>query len=181
MIPKHWSKIAVAAAVATVVGGVAMAQGPGRMMDERGWGMWDEGMGWGMWRRGPWQRGPDAMLDRVEGRLAFIKAELKISETQAPAWNALADAVRAAAKHHNERMKALFSGEAKAKTLPERLDAQEQFISVRLDEIKQIKGSLKSLYAVLSDDQKKEADYIVVPMVGMGMMGAGMGGRRWTD
>lgn len=175
MIPKHWSKIAVAAAVATVVGGAAMAQGPGRMMDERGWGMW------GMWSGGPWQRGPDAMLDRVEGRLAFIKAELKISEAQVPAWNALADAVRTAAKHHNERMKALFSGEAKAKTLLERLDAQEQFMSVRLDEIKQIKGSLKSLYAVLSDDQKKEADYIVLPMVGMGMMGVGMGGPRWTD
>lgn len=179
MIPKHWSKVAVAAAVATVVGGAAMAQGPGRMMDERDWGM--RGMGWGMWRGGPWERGPDAMLDRVEGRLAFIMAELKISETQAPAWNALADAIRTATKHHNERMKALFSGEAKAKTLPERLDAQEQFMSVRLDEIKQIKGSLKSLYAVLSDNEKKEADYIVLPMVGMGMMGVGMGGPRWTD
>jgi hypothetical protein len=52
-------------------------------------------------------------------------------------------------------------------------------MSVRLDEIKQIKGSLKSLYAVLSDDQKKEAVYIVLPMVGMGMMG--VGGPRWTD
>ena len=86
MKSRHWSTLAAAAAMATVIGGAAMAQGPGRMMDERDWGM--RGMGWGMWRGGPWQRGPDAMLDRVEGRLAFIMAELKISEAQTPAWNA---------------------------------------------------------------------------------------------
>ncbi len=178
---KHWSTLAAVAAMITVIAGTAVAQGPGRMMDERGWGMWGEGMGWSMWRGEPWSRGPDAMLDRVEGRLAFIKAELKINDAQAPAWNALLDVVRTAAKHHNERMKALFSGEAKVKTLPERLDAQEQFLSVRLDEIRQVKGSLKNLYAVLSDDQRKEADHIVLPMVGMGMMGTGMGGPRWTQ
>jgi hypothetical protein len=38
----------------------------------------------------------------------------------------------------------------------------------RLDEIKQIKGSLNKLYALLSDEQKKEADNVVLPMVGMG-------------
>jgi hypothetical protein len=179
MKPKHWSILA-AAAMATVIGGAAIAQGPGPMMDERGWGMRGGGMGWGMWRGGPWERGPDAMLDRVEGRLAFVKAELTINETQAPAWKELADAVRTAAKHHNDRMKALVTGEARSKTLPERLEAQEQFLSVRLDEIRQIKGSLKNLYAVLSDDQKKEADHIVLPMVGMGM-GIGMGGPRWTN
>jgi hypothetical protein len=62
------------------------------------------------------------MLDRVEGRLAFIKTELKVTEAQASAWNQLAETIRAAAKNHNERMKAAFGREEKAKTLPERLD-----------------------------------------------------------
>ena len=153
---------------------LAMAQGPGRMMEERSWGMWGGGMGWG----GPWQRGPDAMLDRVEGRLAFIKAELKINEAQTPAWNGLADAVRSAAKQHNERMKALFGGEAKDRTLPERVAAQEQALTVRLEEIRQIKGALNALYAVLSEEQKNEADELVLPMAGIGGMG-GMGGYHW--
>lgn len=163
MKPRHWTILAAAAAMGGVIGG-ATAQGPGPMMGERGWGMW----GGGMWRGGPWQRGPDAMLDRVEGRLAFIKAELKINEAQTPAWNALADAVRTAAKHHNDRMKALFTGDAKPKTLPERLDAQERFLSVRVDDIRQIKGALSALYALLSEEQKNEADEIVLPMAGMG-------------
>jgi hypothetical protein len=120
------------------------------------------------------------MLDRIEGRLAFIKTELRITDAQASAWNQLADTIRTAAKNHNERMKAAFSREEKAKTLPERLDVQEQFVSARLDEIKQIKGSLANLYAVLSDPQKKEADDIVLPMAGMsGPIGGPMGRFHW--
>jgi hypothetical protein len=163
---------AVAGALALLIAGPALAQG----------GTWfhDGRTRMGMWWGGPWDRGPDGMLDRVEGRLAFIKTELKITEAQASTWNQLADAIRTAVKNQNERMKAAFSREEKAKTLPERLDVQEQFISVRLDEIKQIKGSLANLYAVLSDTQKKEADDIVLPMAGMGGPLSGpMGRLHW--
>jgi hypothetical protein len=140
-----------------------------------------EWRGWGMGWDGPWGRGPDGMLDRVEGRLAFIKTELKITEAQAPAWNRLAESIRNAAKQHNERMKAALSREEKVKTLPERLEVQEQFIGARLDEIKQIKGSVNNLYAVLSEAQKKEADDIVLPMAGMmgGPGGGPMGRFHW--
>ena len=39
-----------------------------------------------------------AMAGHVEGRLAFLKTELKITDAQLPLWNAVADAVRANAK-----------------------------------------------------------------------------------
>ena len=166
------TKLSAAAAVMALVAGAAIAQDPGRMA-ERGWGMWnDEHPGYGMMGWGPrwnmWRgRGPEWMLDRVEGRLAFIKAELKITEPQTSAWNELAASIRTTAKHHNERMQTVFSGAEEAKTLPQRIEAQEQFIATRLDEIKQIKGSLNKLYDSLSDEQKKEADNVVLPMVGM--------------
>jgi LTXXQ motif family protein len=164
---------AVAGTLALLIAGPALAQGgPGGMMGDREWGMW-----WG----GPWGRGADGMLDRIEGRLAFIKTELKITEAQAPAWNQLAESIRTAAKQHNERMKAAFSREERAKTLPERLEVHEQLVSARLEEIKQIKGNLTNLYAVLSEAQKKEADDIVLPMAGMmsGPMGGPMGRFHW--
>jgi hypothetical protein len=167
------TKLSVVAATAVLLAGAALAQGGpgGRMMGERGWGMWDGdgpgwGMGMGMWGR--WGRGPEAMLERIEGRLAFMKAELKITEAQTAAWNAFADAVRTVGKHHNERMKAAFTGEEWRKPLPERLDAHEQFMSIRVEEIKLIKTSVKGLYDVLSQEQKKEADEMAVPMMGMG-------------
>jgi hypothetical protein len=129
--------------------------------DGPGWGM---GMMWG--RGGAWGRGSDWMLERIEGRLAFMKTELKITESQTAAWKEFADAVRSSAKHRNEHMQAMFAREPK--TLPERVEAQEQFMSVRLDEIRAIKVALRGLYDVLSEEQKKEADDMVIPMVGMG-------------
>jgi hypothetical protein len=169
---KRWSIPAGAASLAFVIAGTALAQGPGRMMGD---GPCDAGMGWGMWRGGPgpWGRGPEGRLDRVEGRLASIKTRLKITDAQTPAWNQLAETVRTAAKNHYARMQAILGRVEKAKPLPERLGAHEQLLSARLDEIKQIKGSLDALYAVLSDEQKKEADDVVLPMATVG------GHYRW--
>lgn len=171
---RHWSALAGAAAIMTVIAGVAMAQGPGGM-EGRGW--WGEGRG--SWWGGPWRHGPAAMIDRVERRLAFVKAELKITEAQTPAWNEVAEAVRNTAKHRNERMQALFSGSTKTDSLPERLDVHEKLLSVILDDVKQIKGGVSKLYAVLSDEQKEEADDIVLPMVGIGM--GRWGWHHWRD
>src|SRR6516225_10782796 len=39
-----------------------------------------------------------AMARHVEGRLAFLKTELKITDAQLPLWNSVADAMRANAK-----------------------------------------------------------------------------------
>lgn len=175
-------KRATIVSIATVLlTSAAWAQGgPGMMGSDRG-GYWGgSGMGWHMWggRGGRWGAGPDGMLDRVEGRLAFLKAELKITEAQSPAWNKVASAIRDSANSRNERMKAIWSDEDKAKSLLERLELHEQFMTVRLDEIKQLKAAWNDLYSQLSDDQKKEADGVVIPMMGMGMGGGpGMGWR----
>jgi len=165
MRKRHLAAMSCALVMALSLTGSAEAQGPQR--GERGGGMWYDGPGWGMGMFGRWGRGSDMMLERVEGRLAFMRAELKITDAQTAPWNAFADAVRAAAKQHNERMKAILAGDDRSKPLPDRLDAQEQFLGARLEQIKLIKASLKGVYAVLSDDQKKEADEMIIPMVGM--------------
>ena len=51
-----------------------------------------------------------ATIDRVEGRIAFLRAELKITESQMSAWNAFADALRANAKWLGEVRAAMMSG-----------------------------------------------------------------------
>lgn len=162
-------------------GGPGMG-GPGMMggYGQRGWG--GPGGGWHMWGGGGWWGGPDAMVSRVDGRLAFLKAELKITDAQKAAWDKFAAAVRASAKNMLDRMNAMHSGGQGGLTLPDRLELQEQFMTARLDEIKQVKAGLKDIYAVLTDAQKKDADTIVLPMMGFGMMGGGgwgMMGGGW--
>lgn len=44
------------------------------------------------------------MAGHVEGRFAFLKTELKITDAQLPLWNAVADAMRANAKSMSETM-----------------------------------------------------------------------------
>ncbi len=156
----HKKGVVAAIALSTlVVSSLAIAQGGPGMMGYgggpgRGWHMWDSG--------GPQWGGPDAMAERIDGRLAFLKAELKITDAQTPAWNKLAEAIRKSVATRTERMRGKWSGDDKAKTLIERLDAHEQFMTARLDEIKQIKTALSELYQGLSESQKKEADEIVL-------------------
>lgn len=168
-------KKGVVAAIALstlVVSSLAIAQGGPGMMGYGG----GPGRGWHMWEGGgPRWGGPDAMAERIDGRLAFLKAELKITDAQTPAWNKLADAIRNSVATRSERLRGKRSGDDKAKTLIERLDAHERFMTARLDEIKQIKAAWSELYQGLSESQKKEADEIVLPMMGMG--GPGMGWR----
>jgi hypothetical protein len=152
--------------------------------DDGGWwprwgtghGMMD-GWGWG----GPMMGyGPDAMLDRIDGRLAYMKTELKITDAQAAAWDELARVIRDTAETHNammrEMMKDMRSGAFLETPLPQRLTIQQTHMESRLEQIKAVKAAVDKLYAQLDDAQKKTADDIVLPSMGMGM---GRGMMNW--
>lgn len=158
------------------LGGTAWADS-----DDGGW--WpDWSMGRGMmgehgWGGGMMGYGPDTMLDRVDGRLAFLKTELKITDAQSTAWDELASVIRTTSETHNDMMrgmmKEMHSGDFFKKPLPERLTIQQTHMEARLEQIKAVKMAVDKLYAMLGEDQKKVADDIVLPMMGMGM-GRGM-------
>jgi hypothetical protein len=66
-----------------------------------------------------------AMAGHVEGRLAFLKTELKITDAQLPLWNAVADAIRTNAKSMSE-MSGSMMGASQAATLPEKVALREK-------------------------------------------------------
>jgi hypothetical protein len=115
-----------------------------------------------------------AIIDHVEGRIAFLRAEIKITDAQATAWNAFADALRANAKKLGEVRASVMSqpagGQQQAPTLTDRLDAQERWLLARLEGARAIKAAFTPLYGTFSDDQKKAADELLGPHMGMGMM-----------
>jgi hypothetical protein len=121
----------------------------------------------------------DAMIDRIEGRIAFLRVELKITDAQDKAWNEYADALRVNAKRLGELRAAGRDGPASA-NLIERLDRQERWLSARVEGVRAIKTKLSSLYAVLTEDQKKAAEELLAPHMGYGPMAmtAGGGGMR---
>jgi hypothetical protein len=117
-------------------------------------------------------------IDRVEGRIAFLRTELKITDGQASAWNALADALRTNAKTLGELRKSMLSqAGGAAPSLVDRLALQEKWLAARLDGTRAIKTALASLVETFSDEQKKAADELLAPHLGMMAGMRGMGGQ----
>jgi hypothetical protein len=115
-----------------------------------------------------------ATIDRVEGRIAFLRTELKITDTQVSAWNAFADALRANARKLGEVRASVMgkSGDTQqqALTMADRLDRQEQWLLARLEGTRAMKTAFAKLNETLSDEQKKTANDLLAPHMGMGMM-----------
>jgi hypothetical protein len=116
-----------------------------------------------------------AMADHVEGRIAFLKTELRITDPQMPQWNAFADALRANARRmgemQNTMMQGGMSGQSGASvSAPDRLDRMEKMMTAMTEAVKASKSTLAPLYAVLTDEQKQMADQLIHGPMGMGHM-----------
>lgn len=100
------------------------------------------------------------------GRIAFLKAELGITDKQTPAFEAYAEA----SKKNMEGMKVMrasMMSNMKSGTAAERLDGRIKAMEGRLASLKEVKPALDKLYTVLNDEQKKKADAV---LTGMGCM-----------
>jgi predicted lipid-binding transport protein (Tim44 family) len=148
------------------------AANPGGMMGMMGPGMMGPGM---MGMIGPGMMagasGPAmciAMAGHIDGRLAYLKAELKITEAQEQLWNAYAAAARDNTNTMLARCTTMMSRHSGSTvTLPDRLDQNEQLMAAHLDAMRAMNKALKPLYAALSDDQKKTADQLFWGPMGM--------------
>jgi hypothetical protein len=102
----------------------------------------------------------------MEAHLAYIKADLEITDAQTDAWNVYADAFRkrhdAMANMRADMMKAKTEG-----TADERLDASITAAEAKLEGLKALKAPTEGLYQVLSDEQKKKADALLGSGCGM--------------
>jgi ATP-dependent Clp protease ATP-binding subunit ClpA len=170
---------AAALMIAATIVGAANAQDQPQQQDSwNGWmmGMWGpRGMmgyggprSWMMGRGDVSQAMCNVMANHIEGRLAYIKAELKITEAQESLWNTYAAAAHDNANAMRAHCTAMMSKRSgSAASLPDRLDQHEQFMAAQLDATRAMNKAIKPLYAALSDDQKKTADQLFWGPMGM--------------
>jgi hypothetical protein len=104
----------------------------------------------------------------VEGRIAFLKTELKITADQEPLWQAFAEAIRNESRTMADMSKQM-PGMMAPSSLPERLERHESMLHAHLDHLRQIRTALQPLYQALDEDQRRTADELIMPMA-MGMM-----------
>ncbi|PAY10616.1 hypothetical protein CK489_02580 [Bradyrhizobium sp. UFLA03-84] len=173
----------VALAIAAAIFGTAVAQEqPAQQGTSPGWSWGPRGMmGYGfIGMMGDGSMGPGmmggsrsaeamcaAMGSHIEGRLAYIKAELKVTNAQESLWNAYATAARDNAKALVARCTTMMGKRDSHLSLPDRLDQSEQLLSAQLDAMRVMNKTLKPLYDTLSDGQKKAADQLFWSPMGM--------------
>ncbi len=96
----------------------------------------------------------------VDGRLAYLKGELGITDAQTKAW----DAYAAAVKTRTELMQGMHATMVETMqkgTATERMDARIAGMEAMLDSLKALKPATEGLYSVLTDEQKKVADDLI--------------------
>jgi LTXXQ motif family protein len=155
----------VALAIAAAIVGPAVAQDQPVQQSTSHW-TWGHGMMGGA--MGPWMMGAggsaeamcNAMGSHIDGRLAYIKAELKVTDAQESLWNAYAAAARDNAKTMVARCTTMMGKRDSQVSLPDRLDQNEQLMAAQLEAMRAMNKTLKPLYAELSDGQKKIADQL---------------------
>ena len=111
------------------------------------------GTGWGAW-------GP---VHYIKGRLAFIKAELEITDAQARLWEVFAEALRDFLKAGSRPR---IKSSAGATALPERLAMQERDLASDLESLRQWKAIVETFYAGLSEEQRRGADQLLKQQFG---------------
>jgi len=122
-------------------------------------------MGRGCPMMGMMMGGGDRPMYR-EGRVAFLKAELAITDAQAKVWDAYADQLKQNMQSMHDMRKTMMAARS-GKTPVERLDSRITAMEGRVKALKEIKPKLVALYDALSDEQKKKADQL---LTGMGCM-----------
>jgi len=106
--------------------------------------------------------GPIDVTDRIEGRLAFLRAELRITDAQSVAWNAFAEALRASRRHLLEARQVL---EQPMAAPVDRLELHERHLNARLEALRAARIAFGQLNAILDDAQKRTANELVVPFI----------------
>lgn len=107
------------------------------------------------------------MASHIDGHLAFIKAELKITPAQEEAWKGFADVLRASATSMTQMQGMPMGTPGAAQTVSQALDQKERLLATRLDNSKKLRTAWVKLDAVLTPEQRKAAEGILVPRLMM--------------
>lgn len=145
--------------------------------------------------RGP---SPETRARLQDGRIAMVKAALKLTPEQEKLWAPVEEKIRAnfaerqqrrdewRAKRE-ERRAERDKSKAEKLTLPERIEKRSARMAERATKLseraaktKEFAEVVKPLYASLSDEQKAVADHVLSRFVGGHRRHGRHGGRRWA-
>jgi hypothetical protein len=117
---------------------------------------------------------------RAEARIAYVKAELKITPAQQAAFDRYAQVIRDNAATMQKNFKDMRGQRDQQKTMNaiDRVEQRAKMAQARDQYEQQYLAAFKPLYTSLSADQKKVADDLATPHFGHGFRGPQHGGPQ---
>jgi hypothetical protein len=138
--------------------GMGMMGGGCPVMGMMGQGMMDRGQGMGGFGMMGGNQG--RMSAMAEGRLAYLKSELGITEAQIDSWNAYAEAAKSRVGMMQDMRKSMMDM-MQGGTAIDRMDARLKGMQAMVETMNAMKPAIVKLYEVLTPDQKKIADDLI--------------------
>ncbi|HVA14497.1 MAG TPA: Spy/CpxP family protein refolding chaperone [Stellaceae bacterium] len=108
---------------------------------------------------------------RAEARIAYVKAELKITPAQETAFDKYAQIIRDNAATTQKTFEDMRGGHGQNETAIDRVEQRAKMAQMRDQEQQQYLAAFRPLYASLSPDQKKVADDLATPHRHFGYFG----------
>lgn len=102
---------------------------------------------------------------RLEGRIAFLRTELHITDAQAAAWDAFANSLRSGREHLDAARAALQEGTTAVDPMAQ-LESFERHLRERAEAMHMTRMAFSTLYAQLDDAQKRVAASTMLPFIG---------------
>ena len=93
----------------------------------------------------------------------MLKADLKITEVQTPAWNNFADAMRANAKAMQSAATDMRPAEGAAPDALKRVEAMDAMAKVHAQGAERLLSAFRPLYAQMNDEQRQLAAQKLAP------------------
>lgn len=153
---KNWIRAGVLSVVLAAAGGFAIAAAKSNDRHHGGCGARHAGHMSGMFAPG----------SHVEGKLAFVKTELGITEDQEQSWQAFADVVRESEQVRADKREAYRHAHRESMPLDQRIDRRLDRMERRVAELRKLGEAAKALYAELTPAQQETADAILPPRHG---------------
>ena len=94
----------------------------------------------------------------VDGRIAYLKADLKITDAQSPLFDKVANVMRENAKVMGDAAQSLRGDPNQPRTAITRLEVRAKFAQLRADGETKMLAAFRPLYQAMSPDQQKAAD-----------------------
>jgi hypothetical protein len=104
---------------------------------------------------------PAERPSRIEGRIAFLKAELKITAAQEAGWAAVAEAMRENDRAMRAIMREARATRDRAPSAIERLELRQRMSAGFSESTGRFLAAFGPVYQSMSDDQKRVADELV--------------------